>query len=396
MLANATLRAVPRPLLDVTRLLYRRARGTLPTGIDRVALAYVRRYGPQGRAVLSLGPFSALLSESDSRAIFALFGDAARPARALAARVVAKAFLWRWLVRGSRGDVLFNTGHTGLENPRYGASLRIGGVKAVVVIHDLIPITHPQFCRPDEAQTHRTRMRCAARVADAIVANSRHTLAEFARFCEAAALPVPRNAVALLGLGLRRTAAGPAPLEGPYFVALGTLEPRKNHALLLRIWKQLIAQHREAAPKLVVIGQPGWNPAIPAQLQEAAAASGGTILLRESCTDDALAAWLAHARALLFPSFTEGYGMPVPEALAAGLPVIASDLPVYREIAGAIPDYARADDDEHWRALVEDYARPASPAREAQVLRMASFSPPTWDGHFAVVDALVTELEAKS
>jgi len=385
--------AVPRPLLDVTRMLYRRATRTLPTGIDRVTLEYVRRYGPQARAVLSLGPFSAMLSPADSQALFALLPDAARPARAMAAKVVVKAILWRWLARGTRSDVLFNTGHTGLESPLYGASLRVGGVKTLVVIHDLIPITHAQFCWPGAARAHRARMRCAARVASAIVANSRHTLDEFARFCAAEALPVPRAAIAHLGLGLKPAAGTARPLADPYFVMLGSLEPRKNHALALRLWQRLAAGGGPM-PKLVVIGQPGWDPAIPAQLRDAAAKPGAAVLVRERCTDAELATWLAHARALLFPSFTEGYGLPLPEALAAGLPVIASDLAVYREMAGDIPDYADPLDDARWEALVRDYASETSAMRDAQLRRMKSFAPPTWEAHFAVVDALLAEFDA--
>jgi glycosyltransferase involved in cell wall biosynthesis len=88
--------------------------------------------------------------------------------------------------------------------------------------------------------------------------------------------------------------------------------------------------------------------------------------------------------------------MPLPEALAAGVPVVASDLAVYREIAGDIPDYADPLDDARWEALVRDYASATSPLRDAQLLRMRAFVPPTWEAHFAIVDALIAEFDAGS
>ena len=193
---------MPQFLIDVTRLLHCRVTRRLPTGIDRFGLAYVRRYGGASRAVLSLGPFSATLSARDSAAVFDAVSAAGTPVRALALRVVLKAFLWRWLADGGRDAILLNTGHYGLESPRYGASLRWRGTRAVVVVHDLIPLEHPEFCRPDECATHGVRMRSAATVASALVFNSQVTREAFEAYCRAEAMPVPPAIVAHPGAGL--------------------------------------------------------------------------------------------------------------------------------------------------------------------------------------------------
>ncbi|HEU0202520.1 MAG TPA: glycosyltransferase, partial [Burkholderiaceae bacterium] len=100
--------------------------------------------------------------------------------------------------------------------------------------------------------------------------------------------------------------------------------------------------------------------------------------------------------ALLFPSFVEGYGLPLLEALQAGTPVIASDLPVFREIAGRIPEYVDPLDGPTWLAQIEDYASPASTARAAQKSRMAGFAAPTWAQHFAAVDEIIAGLHAQA
>jgi glycosyltransferase involved in cell wall biosynthesis len=108
--------------------------------------------------------------------------------------------------------------------------------------------------------------------------------------------------------------------------------------------------------------------------------------------DREIAAWLSHAQALLFPSIEEGYGLPLAEALALGVPAITSGLPAFREIAGDIPEHAGPRDSARWSELVLDYARPDSALRVQQLRRMASFSPTTWAAHFSAVDAFLASL----
>jgi glycosyltransferase involved in cell wall biosynthesis len=95
---------------------------------------------------------------------------------------------------------------------------------------------------------------------------------------------------------------------------------------------------------------------------------------------------------LLFPSFVEGFGMPLIEALTLGLPVIASDLPVFREIAGEIPDYLDPLDGAGWRAAVLDYAKTDSDRRRSQLGRMIGYQAPGWESHFAAVEALINHI----
>jgi glycosyltransferase involved in cell wall biosynthesis len=95
---------------------------------------------------------------------------------------------------------------------------------------------------------------------------------------------------------------------------------------------------------------------------------------------------------LLFPSFAEGYGMPLVEALSRGVPVIASDLPVFREIAGDVPDYLDPLDGMGWMVRIESFADPASPERAAQLKRLAGFSAPIWPAHFETVERFLERL----
>ena len=196
-----------------------------------------------------------------------------------------------------------------------------------------------------------------------IIANSAATLEELTAYAKAHGLPMPPATVALLAPARLPEPAVDAPLNKPYFVMLGTIEPRKNHWLMLQLWRQLIERLGEHAPRLVIIGQRGWECENVVDLLERCESLKGFVFEYSVCSDAELATWLHHAQALLFPSFAEGYGMPLVEALAQGVPVIASDLPVFREIAGDIPEYIDPLDGKRWSELIVEYALVESPAR---------------------------------
>ena len=84
--------------------------------------------------------------------------------------------------------------------------------------------------------------------------------------------------------------------------------------------------------------------------------------------------------------------MPLVEALGVGTPVIASNLAVFRELAGDIPEYLAPDDMIGWQSIIEKYSRSGSPERAAQLSRMVGYSMPTWDQHFAMVDDWLSRL----
>ena len=378
-------------LIDVSRLLYRRMTGQLATGIDRVSLAYVRHYAGRARAMLGWRGLSAALSRRDSEHVFTALLEPGPDVASLARRTIAKAFIAGCSPQRLPGHLLVNTAHYGMDNRWYAGLLRMLGARPVVVVHDLIPITHPQYCRAAEPARHVARMRNALTMARGIICNSRYTLETLTAFAAGARLAMPPALVAPLASALPRPAPAARPLAEPYFVAVGTLEPRKNHEVLLAAWRALAAERGARTPKLVLVGQRSWDCArvIEAIAQPPLA---GHVIEAGVCSDAELAAWLQHAQALLMPSWVEGYGLPVAEALAAGVPVIASDLAVFREIAGAIPEYADPARSSSWLDLVRQYAGPQSEHRRAQVLRLADFRPTTWPQHFAAVDAFLESL----
>jgi glycosyltransferase involved in cell wall biosynthesis len=371
-------------LLDVSRLVWRVWRGGLPTGIDRVCLAYVEHFASRSQAVVQRGGHYFLLSPAHSDRLFDLLRDGS--ARRLDLLRLAAA-VWPATLRTAPplGAIYLNVGHTGLNESTLPDWVARHRLRAVYLIHDLIPITHPQFCRPEEALKHSQRMKNVLTSAAGIIGNSRATVEDLQAFATAQALPMPPTIVARISGGRLPKNVPPRLLAKPHFVTLGTIEGRKNHLLLLDIWCRLVADLRGEAPVLVIVGQRGWKAERVIDQLDQLGELDGHIREFGTCDDEELAGWILGARALLMPSFAEGFGLPVIEALRIGTPVIASNLPVYREIAGDIPSYLDPADGGNWEHLIRSFIG-ESVERERQLARMKDYRAPNWDEHFAAVE----------
>lgn len=400
-------------ILDVSRLLLS-VRCPAPSGIDRVEMAYVRHFLARPDAsFVAQSPWGwyALVPRERIAAFAAALGDLWREGRPVAAAAHARA--WRITARiqvdlaagGGRGALrtllerqphaaFLLVSHRSLDRDRPIQQLRAAGAAFVPLLHDIIPLSHAEYARPAQVGRHARRVGTVAALADGLLVNSAATAAELvARLPEGARLPI---AVAPLGVAPVAATGGGQAASGtaPYFICLGTIEPRKNHLLLLHLWRSLATAGR-TAPRLVIVGRRGWENENVLDLLDRCAPLRGLVEEHGALPDRAVAGLLAGARALLFPSFAEGYGLPVAEAMAAGVPVICSDLPALREIAGTVPDMLDPLDGRAWRDMILDYAAPDSPRRAAQLARLAGWRAPGWDAHFAVVDALLERAVAR-
>lgn len=389
-----------RLLLDVTRQIWRHWEGVRPTGIDRICDAWLEHYAPNAQAVIITKGRQVILPVAASQALFSALAAPKSSARASAVfrrKLIAIGLRWGWWwLRNldGRGRLWLNAGHTGLHHPTLGDWCVRANVRPIYLVHDLIPITHPQFCRPGEDVKHTKRILTVLNTATAVVANSRHTRDTLAQFAEAHGKAAPQSTIAWPGCdNLRRVAAKPETGEPEHatFVILGTIEARKNHALLLTVWKRLVEAMGEACPQLVIVGRRGWEADEVFAVLDSHDFKG-KVVEAGALDDAALAKVLGPARALLFPSHAEGFGIPMIEALAAGIPVIASDLEVFAEVAGDVPELLPPGDIEAWIAALSDYAKPDSPRRARQMARLGDYTPPTWEEHFAKVDALLDAL----
>lgn len=393
----------PARLLDITRLL-RRA-GRVWTGVDRVELAYLEALmaGDEPLFGLARTPLGYVLLNQDGLAGFhaRLSGDEPASAPDLLSRLqrgmgdgarraltdVRKLAMARCLPRGlaamllrhlPQGTAYLNTGHSNLSARVLGAVRAVPKARIAVLIHDVIPLEYPQYQRAGTVEVFEQKLRRVQRFADLLIYNSADTQVR----TEAAMTKwgvVPQGIVAHLGT----VPATPAPDEvpsaarpkGPYFITVGTIEPRKNHALLLDVWERLGPD----APELLICGGRGWNnEAVFARLD----ALGDDARVRElsGLSDGALAALMQGAQALLFPSHAEGYGLPAVEALLLGTPVLCSNIATFREILANSAVYIDDSDHEMWETTVVDWSK-----RPRDMLRVDGFDAPDWATHFKIV-----------
>ncbi len=402
-------------VLDLSRLLSRAAR-RVPTGIDRVEHAYAETLLVAARARLryaALHPLGRFAHLPTARARHFVErtgqlwqhampapgheGPAAASVQGLARRLYAGLMLPHASPRflreesGARPSYLLVSHHHLHQPSAIETAKRRLGATFVCFIHDLIPIELPEYGRPLEAAKHVRRMETATRLADAFVVNSAATGEALRPFMRRAGRDVP---LLVAPLGVHRTAprAAPPPDPEPYFVYVGTIEPRKNHLLLFNIWRRMVETGQPRIPKLILVGQRGWENEMVLDVLERSAALRPHIREFNALPDGDVASLVAGARALLLPSFAEGYGLPVAEALAAGTPVLCSDLPALREVGGDAPDYLDPLDGLGWLAAIHDYTRPDSARRARQLARIAGWSPPGWAGHIDAVVSLIDGL----
>lgn len=400
-------------LFDLSRLLSRAGRAT-PTGIDRVELAYAEHLmaggADAGFGAVTLSGRFGLLPDRAARAYVAAIaaawrGDCGVPHRRRRVRNLAFRLRPEPLLRGERAlrsrlrhaggkPVYLLVSHHHLEKRRAIARLKERArARFVCLIHDLIPMQFPEYALPGQADRHRRRIESAAALADAVIVNSAVTRDAFRPHLERAGR-APPVLVAPFGIALAPPPAGlPPSFDRPYFVCIGTIEARKNHLLLLLLWRQLAARLGGATPRLVLIGQRGWETETAIDLLERCPALAGLVFEQSGLPDSTVARLLAGARALLLPSFAEGFGFPLVEALALGVPVLCSDIPALRENGGAVPEYFDPLDGPRWQQAIIDYAMPDSPRRAAQLRRLACWRPASWQEHFAAVDALIRDVE---
>lgn len=387
-------------LLDVSRLVWRAWAGLLPTGIDRTCLAYVEHYMDRAQAVVQRGGMTKVLPRGTSRQLFEiLLRQGQKDVRARLLGLIPSLLDAMWRRQRIEGWLYLNVGHTGLDREGHSNWVAKSSVRPVYFVHDLIPLTHPEYCRPKEPEKHLRRMRALLAQGVGIIANSRDTLNELAGFAGLqASLTMPPGLVAPLGAEMPRLGeSGVSQLlpNRPYFVMLGTIEGRKNHLLMLNIWAEMARLLGADCPMLVIIGQRGWESEQAVDMLERNEAIRGHVVELARCSDQQLLSYMRQARALLFPSFVEGYGLPLVEALTCGTPVIASDLPVFHELAGSVPDYLNPIDGLGWAKAVQDYTQTESPRREAQLSRISNWVSPTWQSHFARVDQWLRQFQSE-
>ncbi|PXY32391.1 glycosyltransferase family 4 protein [Prauserella muralis] len=229
----------------------------------------------------------------------------------------------RALVAAWQAGVPLWPGGAAVHAPTPLAPSRAGrGRTLTVTVHDTVPWTHPETLTPRGVRWHRQMIGRAARRATALVVPTAAVAADLAgRVSGPAPVRVVPHGVTEL------PASAPVDVPERYVLAIGTLEPRKGVDVLVEAMAGLDVP-------LLLAGQPGWGGLDPAALAREHGVEPGRVRVLGRLSDAELAGVLRGASVLAAPSLAEGFGLPVLEAMAAGVPVVHSDAPALAEVAG--------------------------------------------------------------
>ncbi len=312
-----------------------------------VALAGLHRRLPEGLALLTGRVWIGLV-------------DLLRAARDRAGRIGRSAGADNIPCAFKKGDLLLNLGSSWINSGYVGAveqAKASHGILYAALIYDLIPWKHPRWFDYGTRLRFLPWARQTMRASDLIFAISENTRKDIEGFLASEGLAPPD--IEVIRLGERPPPAGgtwePPPdlrqaMAGPGFVlAVGTIEVRKNHRLLFDVWQELLRKHGNRVPALVWAGRGGWlNEDLMNRVAASRSLDGKLIILGghqgTGVSESGLRFLYENCLFTLFPSWYEGWGLPVAESIAFGKYCIASDAASIPEVAGGLVDYHAPDD----------------------------------------------------
>jgi alpha-1,2-rhamnosyltransferase len=259
------------------------------------------------------------------------------------------------LAFGPRDVVVLLDATWGVDLSRELRRVRAAGARVWMLVQDLIPINHPDVAPEGLPLLLDAWLRRTIPLSDGLLAISR-TVADDVRayMRDRIADPTGRHIDSFyLGAGFDPAPAGEADLtritgafhrcSGDVYLVVGTIEPRKDCGRILAAFERLWAEGSDVA--LMFLGRAGWRSYDLIDRLRSHSEHGRQLFWFEDGSDAELGFAYRHAAALIFASRCEGFGLPLVEAMHYGLPVLASDIPVFREIGGDYPDFFRPGDE---------------------------------------------------
>lgn len=272
------------------------------------------------------------------------------------------------------------------------AQLKKRNVRIGVYVHDVIVLTHPQYVTKENLLRFPPYLAAVYEYADVIFTGAHAVREQIQRLAEEAGCARP------IAYQVTPPGANFAPARtdgeeeidplvreiarrGKVLLTVSTIEARKNHKALLDAFDAGLSQ---MGYQMVFVGRAGWRVEALLERIRSHPQCGKSLFHLQGLSDASLRALYRSADFVLFPSYTEGYGLSTVEALQHGVPAILSDVPVMREVGGALCDYFDPDDPAALVEIIRGYA--ADPERYRQRKeRIADYRPPAWDDCAAAI-----------
>ena len=223
------------------------------------------------------------------------------------------------------------------------------GCRVVTMVYDLVPLTHTHLAFHVDRKLFTRYYETLIKVSDLITCISSQSRRDLVAFGETQSLEVPRSEVLVLGESAT-TARSTDAERADFYLCVGTIERRKNIELVYDALRILDSKGHDL-PRVIVAGTPGWGTSdLLAELALRSTPASRAMVLLGSVDDETLDRLYLSAKALLFPSHFEGWGLPVREAAIRGCPVAVGDNPAVREAAASYEGatFLPADDPGAW------------------------------------------------
>ncbi len=248
----------------------------------------------------------------------------------------------------------------------------------VPVVYDVSPFKYPEYhpsARLKRLETLARIISCVPRV---------HTISEFSASEISTYFGVSKNNISVIPPSINPIYAGVAYelspsyklTPGRFFLAVGTIEPRKNLATLIAAFSRMSPKFRRDFP-LCIAGGVGWGEAYNRE-EVASLIAEGSLRFLGFVPNDELLTLYTFCTAFCFPSIYEGFGMPILEAFACGANVIASDCPALSEASGGLATHITAKDVDAWSKAL-DFHSEAAPSEQSRQIRRQFARSYSWD-----------------
>lgn len=297
---------------------------------------------------------------------------------------------WKQMRKSSvlpKGCYYVHLSHAQLHHPKLFQWLeQRPDVRALFFLHDLIPITHPEYaCSDHEPILHERRLRTVAERGWHIMVNTHAVKRELESFYQKEGIkhaPITAHWLGIDPVFFGRYERIQA--QRPYYVLCSTIDVRKNHLMILHVWREMALELKERTPLLLVIGNQGINVEMVSNFLKKCRIIRPHLLTVHDMTSQGLASILSSASGAMMPSFAEGFGLPIVEARAQGTATFISSIPAHMEFSDAASISLDPLDAQGWKdALMAHYNRVVSgthhPHSDQGALIQKQFS---WERHF--------------